>query len=148
MNADQNRLEVTSITIETQSIPTLSIAGGGRVDRARAIMDFGAQVKVKIDFSNVWPSPKSPNRVAGGFSPPAPTAPRMRVRTGRVLRIGKDSPMTEMSSKAGYDTRARDVSPGRVQYARERRAARSLPKVRAFTLSHPLRWAFGYYALC
>ena len=27
-----------------------------------------------------------PNRVAGGFSPPAPTAPRMRVRTGRVLR--------------------------------------------------------------
>ena len=24
----------------------------------------------------------------------------------------------------------------------------SLPKVQAFTLSHPLRWAFGYYALC
>jgi hypothetical protein len=29
----------------------------------------------------------SPNRVAGGFSPPAPTAPRMRVRTGRFLRM-------------------------------------------------------------
>jgi hypothetical protein len=27
------------------------------------------------------------NRVAGGFSPPAPTAPRMRVRTGRFLRM-------------------------------------------------------------
>ncbi len=27
-----------------------------------------------------------PNRVAGGFSPPAPTTPRMRVRTGRFLR--------------------------------------------------------------
>jgi hypothetical protein len=26
------------------------------------------------------------NRVAGGFSPPAPTTPRMRVRTGRFLR--------------------------------------------------------------
>jgi len=29
----------------------------GKVDCARAIMDFGAQVKVKMDFSNVWPSP-------------------------------------------------------------------------------------------
>ncbi len=24
----------------------------------------------------------------------------------------------------------------------------SLSKVQAFTLSHPLRWAFGYYAVC
>ena len=31
-----------------------------------------------------------PNRVAWGFSPPAPTAPRMRVRTGRFLRSLKD----------------------------------------------------------
>ena len=30
---------------------------------------------------------KSPNRVAGGFSPPAPTPPGMRVRTGRFDRI-------------------------------------------------------------
>ncbi|MCX7147787.1 MAG: hypothetical protein NTY05_00010 [Rhodocyclales bacterium] len=29
----------------------------GKVDCARAIMDFGAQVKIKMDFSNVWPSP-------------------------------------------------------------------------------------------
>lgn len=29
----------------------------GKVNCARAIMDFGAQVKVKMDFSNVWPSP-------------------------------------------------------------------------------------------
>ncbi|NER85318.1 MAG: HNH endonuclease [Leptolyngbya sp. SIO1D8] len=28
------------------------------------------------------------NRVAGGFSPPAPTAPRMRVRMGRFLEAG------------------------------------------------------------
>jgi hypothetical protein len=27
------------------------------------------------------------NRVAGGFSPPAPTPPGMRVRTGRFDRI-------------------------------------------------------------
>ena len=29
--------------------------------------------------------PEMPNRVAGGFSPPAPTAPQMRVRMGRFL---------------------------------------------------------------
>ena len=29
----------------------------GKVDCARAIMDFGSWVKVKMDFSNVWPSP-------------------------------------------------------------------------------------------
>lgn len=29
----------------------------GKVDCARTIMDFGTQVKVKMDFSNVWPSP-------------------------------------------------------------------------------------------
>lgn len=28
----------------------------GKIDCARAIMDFGAQTKVKMDFSNVWPS--------------------------------------------------------------------------------------------
>ncbi|MFA4917093.1 MAG: hypothetical protein WC560_10535 [Syntrophales bacterium] len=28
-----------------------------------------------------------PNRVAGGFSPPAPTPPGMRVRTGRSLAV-------------------------------------------------------------
>jgi len=27
------------------------------------------------------------NRVAGGFSPPAPTAPRMRLRTGRFINL-------------------------------------------------------------
>jgi len=30
-----------------------------------------------------------PNRVAGGFSPPAPTAPRMRVRTGRFIKVAE-----------------------------------------------------------
>jgi hypothetical protein len=43
---------------------------------------------------------KAPNRIARG-APPAATAPRMRVRTGRDLRIGKDfSTMTEWSYKA------------------------------------------------
>jgi len=32
-------------------------------------------------------SSRRPNRVAGGFSPPAPTPPGMRVRTGRFDRI-------------------------------------------------------------
>jgi hypothetical protein len=44
-----------------------------------------------------------PNRVAGGFSPPAPTAPRMRVRTGRVLRICKDH-HRRAAFNAGYAT--------------------------------------------
>ena len=30
---------------------------------------------------------KCPNRVAGGFSPPAPTTPRMRLRTGRFIKV-------------------------------------------------------------
>lgn len=29
----------------------------GKIDCARAIMDFEAQIKVKMDFANVWPSP-------------------------------------------------------------------------------------------
>ncbi|ACO74996.1 hypothetical protein LHK_02012 [Laribacter hongkongensis HLHK9] len=28
----------------------------GKIDCARAIMDFEFQIKVKMDFSNVWPS--------------------------------------------------------------------------------------------
>ena len=34
-----------------------------------------------------WCAPDAPNRVAGGFSPPAPTPPRMRVRTGRFTVV-------------------------------------------------------------
>ena len=33
----------------------------------------------------VWKLAKTHNRVAGGFSPPAPTTPCMRVRTGRFI---------------------------------------------------------------
>ena len=49
----------------------------------------------------------APNRVAGGFSPPAPTAPRMQVRTGRVPRIGKDNHRMA-AFNAGYATRRQD----------------------------------------
>ena len=39
-----------------------------------------AQAKM-LDITNPY------NRVAGGFSPPAPTPPRMRVRTGRFTEF-------------------------------------------------------------
>lgn len=48
-----------------------------------------------------------PDRVAGGFSPSAPTVPCVRVRTERFLRIGKDHrKMT--TSNAGYGTGCQD----------------------------------------
>jgi len=51
-------------------------------------------------------SRKSANRVAGGFSPPAPTTPRMRVRAGRFRRFSKDSVMDDF--KAGFETGRRN----------------------------------------
>ena len=44
---------------------------------------------------------RTANRVAGGFYPPAPTAPRMRVRTGRFHRSEKDHQIMA-TSNAGY----------------------------------------------
>jgi hypothetical protein len=46
---------------------------------------------------------RTTNRVAGGFSPPAPTAPRMRVRTGRFLQ-GLKGHHRMATSNAGYAT--------------------------------------------
>ena len=53
------------------------------------------------------------------------------------------------TSNAGYVTNRQGcvTRSGAIQPLRRARAL-SLPKVQAFTLSHPLRWAFGYYALC
>ncbi len=48
-----------------------------------------------------------PNRVAGGFSPPAPTAPRMRVRTRRFLRSLKGHHQMA-TSNAGYGSNRQD----------------------------------------
>ena len=65
------------------------------------------------------------NRVAGGFSPPAPTAPRMRVRTGRFLWMGKGHrKMT--TSNAGYRTSRQDrfTRSGAVRPLRLARLAR------------------------
>ena len=71
---------------------------------------------------------KTHNRIAGGFSPPASTTPRMRVRTGRFLRGLKDH--HKMAAfNAGYETNRQDnftrsgaISPLRlVRLARCRR---------------------------
>jgi hypothetical protein len=76
-----------------------------------------------------------------------PTTPRMRVRTGRFRRIGKATLERRLQSWL----RHRPPEPlhlVRCNATAEVCAAHALPTVRAFTLSHPLRWAFGYYALC
>jgi hypothetical protein len=53
------------------------------------------------------------------------------------------------TSKAGFDSGRRDrfTWSGAITTV-EARPSHSLPTVRAFTLSRPLRQAFGYYALC
>jgi hypothetical protein len=65
------------------------------------------------------------NRVAGGFSPPAPTAPRMRVRTGRFLR-GLKGRHRMATSNAGYATirQGRFTRSGAVRPLRLARLAR------------------------
>ena len=40
-----------------------------------------------IGASNAINAIKSSNRIAGGFSPPASTTPRMRIRTGRFPKM-------------------------------------------------------------
>ena len=67
------------------------------------------------------------NRVAGGFSPPAPTTPRVRVRTGLFLRIGKGHrKMT--TPQAGYGTSRQDrfTRSGAIRPLRSGRLAHTL----------------------
>jgi hypothetical protein len=45
------------------------------------------QMKYGSRLVTLSPKKIDPNRVAGGFSPPAPTPPGMRVRTGRFTKI-------------------------------------------------------------
>lgn len=47
-------------------------------------------------FNGEWVNNKA-NRVAGGFNPPAPTTPCMRVRTGRFTKITGPKPGNEFS---------------------------------------------------
>ena len=78
-----------------------------------------------VNFSGIKIPGLRKNRVAGGFSPPAPTAPRMRVRTGRFLRMGKGHrKMT--TSNAGYGTSRQDrfTRSGAVRPLRRARLSR------------------------
>ena len=72
----------------------------------------------------------------------------MRVRTGRFLRVQSDNPCHR--PKAGYVTLPPeyDFTFSRYYAIPEIEASLSLTKVQAFTVSQPLRWAFGYYAIC
>jgi hypothetical protein len=66
-----------------------------------------------------------PNRVAGGFSPPAPTAPRMRVRTGRFLRSLKGHhPMITSNAGYGSDRQDRFTRSGAIRSLRSVRLSR------------------------
>jgi len=49
---------------------------------------------------------------------------------------------------AGYATNPRPFRPFGRNTVVEARRSLALPKVRTFTMSHPLRWALGYYAVC
>jgi len=72
--------------------------------------------------STIW---RWPNRVAGGFSPPVPTAPRVRVRTGRFLRIGKGHRrMTTSNTGYGTGRQRRFTRSGAVRPLRSARLAR------------------------
>ncbi len=79
-----------------------------------------------VDFSGIKIPGLRKNRVAGGFSPPAPTAPRMRVRTGRFLRIGKGHRNKMTTSNAGYGTSRQDrfTRSGAVRPLRRARLSR------------------------
>ncbi len=90
---------------------------------------------------------RAPNRIAGGFSPPASTTPRMRVRTGRFLRSSEGSPINGDLQRWLRDEPPRPFHPVGCITIVETRPSLSLPKGQAFTVSHPLQWAFGYYAV-
>jgi len=72
----------------------------------------------------------------------------MQVRTGRFPRVQSDNPCHH--PKAGYVTLPPedDFTFIRCCAITETEASLSLTKVQAFTVSQPLRWAFGYYAVC
>jgi len=53
------------------------------------------QALIKLHLGMEYIIIKSANRVAGGFSPPAPTTPCMRVRTGRFTKINGRLPDSE-----------------------------------------------------
>ena len=46
-----------------------------------------------------------PNRVAGGFSPPAPTPPTVRVRSGRFNKLARSTKYVSWRSPAPSTTR-------------------------------------------
>ena len=78
------------------------------------------------------------NRVAGGFSPPAPTPPGMRVRTGRFpgrCRVRQEK-RHQAHPKAGFEPQRRlTSSPGRVHRSVE--SVRLLPASTGSVL-HPV----------
>ena len=79
----------------------------------------------RASLSFTWDSQRMAHRVARGFSPPAPTAPRMRVRTGRFLQMGKGH-RRMTTSNAGYGTgrQRRFTRSGALRPLRSARLAR------------------------
>jgi len=88
------------------------------------------------------------NRVAGGLLSPGSHS------TARAGPHGAFPPKRKGSLNNGDFQRWRRREPPRPFHTggctttSETRSSHPLPMVQAFTLSHPLRWAFGYYAVC
>ena len=92
---------------------------------------------------------KSANWVAGVFSPPAPTTPRMRVRTGRFPESFRTQSNLRMCSRAGYNQYADILAPPIGFIAMSSMTGSSLlSKVKPFAMSRVLPRAFDYYGLC
>ncbi len=90
----------------------------------------------------------APNRVAGGFSPPAPHSTPHAGPHGALPPGLKGSPSNDYLQRWLRFEPPGLFHPVGCDTVVEVHPALSLPKVPAFTLSHALRWAFGYYAVC
>ncbi len=91
------------------------------------------------------------NRVSGGFSPPLPTPPRVRVRTGRFtagwINIKCENVLLHLQGWRASSAPFRHPLSG--VNAESSVTLLLLDRdVRPFTMSRQLNRAFGYYGLC
>jgi len=89
------------------------------------------------------------NRVAGGFSPSAPTPPIMRIRNGRFENDESTKTNGGFRLRLGMalDADPHHFSSRRVHCGQVGHPHSLIILVQAFAVSQPLRWAFDYSAL-
>ena len=71
------------------TIPAIQLFNSANdlTSKGKEILDHVANFLKSYPDKKVATQGHTDNRVAGGFSPPAPTPPGMRVRTGRFTEI-------------------------------------------------------------